>query len=101
MDKRTNQSRSTVRLGTEQERFWFARFREEPAMQQPTWFDKKYDKGMEKATAEECLAQISKDPTIVKAVKEALTGHDSHKGPGPTRTQAVRGAVCKALEAVS
>jgi hypothetical protein len=69
--------------------------------QQPNWFDKKYDKGMQRATAEECLAQLAKDPKIVGQVKQALADHDARGGtPGPARTQTVRGAICRALEEV-
>jgi methionine synthase I (cobalamin-dependent) len=71
--------------------------------QRPNEFDKKFEKSMEKTTAEESLALIAKDSKIVQAVKDALTSHDKdsmvHGKVGPTRTQAIRKALVEALEA--
>jgi hypothetical protein len=69
----------------------------------PNWLDKKYEKAMERATAEECLEQLAKDDQIVQAVKDALTTHDANaKKPGwagPTRTQTIRKALADVLQA--
>jgi hypothetical protein len=71
-------------------------------MMQPNWFDKKHERNLEKATAEQALAEIAKDDRVVKAVKGALTDHDTNaKKPGwagPSRTQAVRQAIAEVLQ---
>jgi hypothetical protein len=74
-------------------------------MQQPNWFDKKHEKGMERATAEEAMQEIANDDRIVKAVADALVAHDldersGNTGPGPSRSQSVRAALVEALQAV-
>jgi hypothetical protein len=72
-------------------------------IQQPNWFDKEFDGPMEKATAEQALADIAKCPRIVQEVKDALSAHDANaKKPnfiGPTRAQTVRDAIVKVLQA--
>ncbi len=70
-------------------------------LMQPNWFDKKYEKAMERVTAEQALAEIAKDSTIVKAVKDALVSHDAKNQPGPSRTQAIRNALCHVLEEIN
>lgn len=71
-------------------------------MMQSNWFDTKYQKTLEKATAEQALAEIAKDSRIVGAVKDALKTRDANPTmPGPSRTQTIRKAVCEALEAIS
>ncbi len=74
-------------------------------MQQPNWFDNEYAGSMAKATAEQALAEIAKNPRVVKAVKDALTAHDTNsKKPGwagPSRTQTVRDAIAEVLQATS
>jgi hypothetical protein len=67
-------------------------------MMKPNWFDMKYDSSMARATAEEWMEKIAADPTIVKTVTDALSTHDAKKQPGPSRSQAVRQAVCTALQ---
>lgn len=71
-------------------------------MMQPNWFDKKHERTMERATAEQALAEVAKDDRIVKAVKDALADHDANPGrPGPSRVQTVRTAIAEALQEVS
>ena len=75
-------------------------------MHQPNWFDKKHEKAMERATAEEAMKEISNDDRIVKAVEDALIEHDlaehsANTGAGPTRTQAVPAALVEALQAAN
>ena len=71
-------------------------------MMQPNWFDTKYEKAMEKSTAEQTLAEIAKDSRIVAAIKDALKTRDANPTmPGPSRTQVVRQAICQTLQAIS
>lgn len=74
-------------------------------MQQPNWFDNKYDVTMQKASAEECLAMIGKEPRLVDELKKALATHDvDSKKPGwagPSRSQVVRKTVAGVLQAMS
>jgi hypothetical protein len=71
-------------------------------MTKPNWFDTKHTKTMEKATAEQVLAEIAKDTRIIQAVKTSLADHDSHAGQkggaGPSRTQTVRTAISEVLQ---
>jgi hypothetical protein len=62
----------------------------------PNWFDTEFEKTMEKATAEEALAQVAKSPRIIQAVKDALANRGKI---GPTRTQAIRSAIAHTLQA--
>jgi hypothetical protein len=72
-------------------------------MERPNWFDNKFGKSMERASAEECLEMVSKDPRVVKAVRDALASHDADsKKPGlmsRTRSQAVRNSIAEVLQA--
>jgi hypothetical protein len=70
-------------------------------MMQPNWFDKKYEKAMARMIAEQALAEIAKDSRVVSAVKDALTEHDAKNQPGPSRTQAIRNALCHVLEEIN
>jgi hypothetical protein len=71
----------------------------------PNWFDTEFESKVEKASAEEALAAIAKNPRIVSAVRDALKQHDSQAGKpgwaGPTRPQAIRGAIAEVLTAQS
>jgi hypothetical protein len=69
-------------------------------MMKQNWFDTDLGKTLEKATAEQALAEIAKSPRIVKAVEGALAEHDKHAGrPGPSRSQAIRDALAEVLQA--
>ena len=72
-------------------------------MMKPNWFDTEFATVMEKATAEQALEGIAKSPKLVQAVKKALDEHDANSKKqgwaGPSRTQAVRSAVAKVLQA--
>ncbi|MBX9625618.1 MAG: hypothetical protein K2X82_17565 [Gemmataceae bacterium] len=69
-------------------------------MKQPNWFDKAYSAGLEKATAEQALAEIAKSQRVVEAVRGALAEHDKNPNmPGPSRTQVIRQAIVEALDA--
>ncbi len=69
-------------------------------MERPNWFDQKYGQAMEKATAEQALAEVAKDSRIVQAVKDALATHDARTNvPGPSRTQVIRAAIANTLQA--
>ncbi len=70
-------------------------------LMRPNWFDEKYEKGMERVTAEQALTEIAKDSRIIKAVKDSLASHDATNQPGPSRTQAIRTALCHVLEEIS
>lgn len=73
------------------------------AKAKPTnWFDRKYDRAMERATAERALSMIAKDAKAIRAVKRALVEHDKNdedsRWMGPTRTQAIRDALVEVLQ---
>ena len=73
-------------------------------MQNPNWFDEKYDSMFAApTTAERMLADIAKDKRVVDAVRTALADHDANaKKPGrsgESRTQAVRTAIVEVLQA--
>jgi hypothetical protein len=71
-------------------------------MMRPNWFDKKFSKMLESATASEALAEIAKDERVVTAVEKALATHDAQikaKIYGPSRSQVVRGAIAEVLQA--
>lgn len=74
-------------------------------MQQPNWFDTAFTDTMKQATAEQALADIAKEPRIVKAVKDAMASNDANsKKPGwagPSRTQAIRKALADVLQAAN
>jgi|SwirhisoilCB2_FD_contig_31_27356542_length_364_multi_7_in_0_out_0_1 hypothetical protein len=68
----------------------------------PNWFDREFEGPMERATAEEALAEIARSPRVVKAVSDALVRHDANSKKqgwvGPTRTQTVRQAIAEVLQ---
>jgi hypothetical protein len=72
-------------------------------MQKPNWFDTEFEGTLKQASAEQALAEIAKQPKIVKAVKDALSNYDANsKKPGwagPSRTQAVRKALAEVIQA--
>ncbi len=71
--------------------------------QMPNWFDREFEGSLEKATAQEALAEIAKSPRLVRAVEDALKQHDANSKKtgwaGPTRTQTVRKAIAESLQA--
>ena len=73
-------------------------------MRQPNWFDKALSKALERATAEEAIEIVAKNPRVIKAVKQSLDDHDKNaRKPGwrgPTRSQAVRSAIADVLQSL-
>jgi hypothetical protein len=71
----------------------------------PNWFDQEFESKVAKASAEDALAAIAKNPRVVSAVRDALKQHDSKAGQpgfaGPTRAQTIRGAIAEVLSAQS
>jgi len=69
----------------------------------PNQFDKDFEASLKQATAEQALAEIAKNPRIIKAVKDAMAEQDANsKKPGwagPTRTQAIRMALAEVVNA--
>lgn len=73
-------------------------------MMRPNWFDKKFGKTLQNASATEALAEIAKDERIINAVAEALASSDAYakaKIMGPSRSQLVRSAIAEVLQADS
>jgi hypothetical protein len=72
-------------------------------MEKSNWFDTDLGAALEKASAEQALELVAKTPKIVKAVKDALSAHDTNsKKPGwvgPSRSQVVRNAIATILQA--
>jgi hypothetical protein len=69
-------------------------------MQRPTWFDYRYENELKNATPEAAVAIVAKDPQVLAAVRQALSEFDANPGrPGPSRSQAVRGAIAEVLSA--
>lgn len=68
-------------------------------MRQPNWFDLKYGKVLEHATAEQALEVIAKDPKITQTVKDYLATFDKNgQRPGLSRIQVISSAIVTALQ---
>ena len=75
---------------------------------QPNWFDREFEGPMEEANAKLALADIAKNPRIIKAVQDAINENETdikkaraqgHVFAGPSRTQVVRRALTDVLGA--
>jgi hypothetical protein len=68
-------------------------------VEMPNWFDNEYHDSFEKATAEQMLAAIAKNPRVIQGVEYKLAEYDARGGkPGPSRTQVVRAAIAEILQ---
>ena len=66
-------------------------------MMQPNWFDLKYQDTMRDMTPEACLSLLCSDPKVIAAVKNTFA-HVLATPVGPNKAQALRMAVCEALQ---
>lgn len=71
-------------------------------MMQPNWFDKKHERTLERATAEEALKIIASDERIISAIRDSLAERDANAKKlgwaGPSRSQTVRTRLAEVLQ---